>query len=89
MTGLSCERVNDAHEEAVKYGTTVELALLRAQWMYVNEILDRFPDVGLPSALRERKGVAHVTDATTPSKPENLERPRKKTPHPCPTHRLL
>jgi hypothetical protein len=33
--------------------------------MYVNEILDRFPDVGLPSALREMMLLACVADATT------------------------
>lgn len=62
------ERVNAAREEAAQYGTTVELALLRSQWMYVNEILDRFPDVGLPSALRELMVLASVADATTPPK---------------------
>lgn len=63
------ERVDAAREEALKHGTTVELALLRAQWMYVTEILDRFPDVGLPSALRELMLLACAADATTPPKP--------------------
>lgn len=42
------ERINVAREEAMQHSITVGLALLRAQWMDVNEILEKFPDIVFP-----------------------------------------